>query len=129
MKGLFKKRLLAILLGFLVLAGTGEAQPNKRYVKNPEKDLFGKSLNKKNVKVKESRSVVKAKKKQAKAAEKTDRQYASYVKKSRERAVKIQSPEVRERMKKNRKEADDNYATKKKRINHDSKKAAKKYGK
>jgi hypothetical protein len=128
MKGLLKNKLLILLLAFIFTLSAAEAQPNKRYVKNPEKELFGKSLNKKNVKVKEPRSVVRAKKKQAESAKKIDKQYAKYVERNREHAIKIQSPEVQTRMKENRKESENNYAIKKKKTGKNSKKASKKYG-
>lgn len=124
-----EKRIFALAIVFAFAVSVSSGQENKRYVRNPEKDLFGKSLNKKKVKVKESRSVVRAKKKQADAQKKQEKEYADYVKKNRSRALEIQSPEVRTRMKQNRKEADINYVNKKKKVEKDSRAAARKYKK
>ena len=118
---------LAIVFAFAVSASSG--QENKRYVRNPEKNMFGKSLNNKKVKVKESKSIVRAKKKQAKAQKRQEKEYADYIKKNRSRALEIQSPEVRTRMKQNRKEADINYMNKKKKVEKDTRAAARKYKK
>jgi hypothetical protein len=129
MKILLSKRLLALSVILILVLSAGAAQENKRYVRNPEKKLYGKSLNTKKAKVRESRSVVRAKKKQAAAKKKEDREYAAYVKRNREHALKIQSPEVRTRIKENRKETDDNYKVKKKKAGDKAKKAGRKYGK
>jgi len=96
-------------------------------VRNPERQLFGKTLNTKTVKYRESPSVVRAKKKQAANQKKLDKEYDDYVKESRKRAVKIQSPEVQDRMLENRKEADKKYKEKKKKRTESSKKAGRKY--
>ncbi len=104
-----------------------EAQKYKRSIRNPERELFGKSLNTKTVKYKESPSIVRAKKKQAANEKKLDKEYDAYVKKSRKRAVEIQSPEVKARMLENRKEADLKYKEKKKNRTESSKKTGRKY--
>ena len=129
MKILSLNKLFILSVIFVFVISAAVAQENKRYVRNPEKDLFGKSLNNKKGKVKESRSVVRAKKKQAASERKKDKQYATYVKRNRTHSLKIQSPEVRTRMKQNRKEADSNYKIKRKRVNENTKKAGRKYGK
>ena len=123
------KRIIALAVVFVFAVSASSGQENKRYVRNPEKDLFGKSLNNKKVKVKESRSIVRAKKKQAKAQKRQEKAYADFVKKNRSRALEIQSPEVRTRMKQNRKEADVNYKNKKKKVEKDTRSAARKYKK
>jgi transcriptional regulator of nitric oxide reductase len=111
------------------MVSVSPAQENKRYVRNPEKDLFGKSLNKKKVKIKESRSIVRAKKKQATMQKKQEAEYADYVKKNRSRALEIQSPEVRSRMKQNRKDADIYYKNRKKKVEKNTRTAERKYKK
>jgi hypothetical protein len=123
------KRIFALAVVFIFAVSASSGQENKRYVRNPEKDLFGKSLNNKKVKVKESRSIVRAKKKQAKAQKRQAKEYADFVKKNRSRALEIQSPEVRTRMKQNRKDADINYKNKKKKVEKDTRTAARKYKK
>ena len=115
---------------FLLLSMTVsvcEAQRNKRSTRNPERILFGKSLNTKNVKYRESRAVVRAKKKQEANQRRQDKEYDAFVKETRKRAVKIQSPEVQARMLENRKEADLKYKEKNKRVSKSSKKAGRKY--
>lgn len=123
------KRIFALAIVFLFTVSASSGQENKRYVRNPEKNLFGKSLNNKKVKVKESRSVVRAKKKQANAQKRQEKEYADFVKKNRSRALEIQSPDVRTRMKQNRKEADTSYKNKKKKVEKDTRAAARKYKK
>ncbi len=121
------RRLLSLFLIMLCTKAVCEAQRSNRSIRNPEKELFGKSLNTKRVKYRESPSVVRAKKKQAANQEKMKKEYAEYVKNERKRAVEIQSPEVRERMTANRKEADLKYKEKKKKRIADTKKARRKF--
>ncbi len=119
----FRKLLPLFLILFCSLP-VCEAQRGGR---NPEKELFGRSLNTKRVKYRESPSVVRAKKKQAANQEKLKKDYADYVKNERRRAVEIQSPEVRERITANRKESDLKYKEKKKKRIADGKKAGRKF--
>lgn len=104
-----------------------DAQILNRAPRNPEKGLFGKSLNKKNTKVRESPAVRKAKKKQADNKKKLKKEHAELVKKNRERSLEIQTPEVRERMLENRKEADLKSIERRKQIKANSRGAARKY--
>ena len=129
MKKLLLQKSIVLMLAFFFLIPVCEGQRYKRSIRNPERYLYGKSLNKKNVRVKESPSVVRAKKKQAAIEKKADKEYNEYVKESRKRAVKIQSPEVQARMLENRKESDLKYKEKKKNIVKNSRKTGKKYGK
>ena len=121
------RRLLMLFLIMSCTISVCDAQRYKRSIRNPERELFGKSLNTKRVKYRESPSVVRAKKKQAANQEKLKKEYAEYVKNERKRAVDIQSPEVRERMTANRKESDLKYKERKKKRNADSKKAGRKF--
>jgi hypothetical protein len=117
--------LLTILFCFTI---TGcEAQRYKRSIRNPERALFGKSLNTKDVKYREAPSIVKAKKKQEANKKKIKKEYAVAVKENRKRAIKIQSPEVKERMIDNRKQSDLNYKDKKKKMEKNSRRTGKKY--
>jgi hypothetical protein len=127
MKNLQVRKLILLLLIMSFTATFSEAQKFKRNVRNPEKELFGKSLNNKSVKYKESPSIERAKKKQAKNKKKIKKDYKAYVKKEREHAVKIQSPEVQAQMRNNRKEADSKYKEKKKRNKQETKTAGKRY--
>ncbi len=123
------KRILAQVFVLVLAFSSVTGQENKKYVRNPEKDLFGKSLNNKRVKVREPGRVVRAKKKQAKAQKKKDREYAGYIKRNRARSLEIQTPEVRTRMKQNMKDADANFDNKRKKVEKDSRAAARKYKK
>jgi len=122
----FKKIVIFIFILFCTFSFC-EAQRYKRSIRNPEREVFKKSLNNKTVKYRESPSIVRAKKKQAANEKKLDKEYEAYVKESRKRSVEIQSPEVKARMLENRKEADLKYKEKKKNRTERSKKVARKY--
>ena len=67
-----------------------------------KKDYSGNRLGKKKqVKVKEPRSVTKAKKKQEANERKLKKDYAASIKRSQKRTIEIQTPEVQARMKQN----------------------------
>ena len=121
------KKLILLLLIILLSFSVCEAQKSKGKINNPERALFGKSLNNKSVKYKESPSVLRAKKKQAANEKKYKKAYEDYIKEERKRALKIQSPEVQARMINNRKEADLKYKEKKKRNKQAARKTGKKY--
>jgi hypothetical protein len=127
MKSIFFRRLIIILFAIFIIVPVCEAQRTKRSIRNPERYLFGRSLNNKNTKVRESRSVVRAKKKQAANQKKNKKEYDEFVKDSRKRAIAIQSPDVQERMKNNRKESDLKYKEKKKKLAENSRKSGRKY--
>jgi hypothetical protein len=119
-----------LILFFMILSFTVsacEAQRYKRSMRNPERDLFGKSLNTKTVKYKEAPSIMRAKRKQAANREKVKKEYKATVKENRKHAVKIQSPEVKTRMLANRKEADSRYKEKKKNMSENSRRTGRKY--
>jgi len=98
--------------------------------RNPERRLFGRSLGRKReIKVKEPRTVNKAKKKQEAKLKKQKKDYALFVIKSQKRSVEIQTPEVQARMKQNKKDSDANYKTKKKKVSASTKDAGRKYKK
>jgi hypothetical protein len=122
----FKKLFLIFLILFYAVS-LCEAQRYKRSIRNPERELFKKSLNTKTVKYRESPSIVRAKKKQAANEKKLDKEYDAHIKESRKRSVEIQSPEVKTRMLENRKESDLKYKEKKKNRTERSKKTARKY--
>jgi len=127
MKNFPFKKLILFFMIFSLATSVCEAQRYKRSIRNPERDLFGKSLNTKNVRYKEAPSIVRAKKKQAANQEKAKKEYKTAVKENRKRAVKIQSPEVKTRMLENRKESDLRYKEKKKNMSANSRRAGKKY--
>jgi hypothetical protein len=121
------KKLLYIFLILFCSVSVCEAQRYKKNIRNPERELFKKSLNNKTVKYRESPSIVRAKRKQAANEKKLDKEYDAHVKESRRRSVEIQSPEVKARMLENRKESDLKYKEKKKNRTERSKKTARKY--
>ena len=127
MKNFPVKRIVILLISLFVLLGICEAQQYKRSIRNPERKLFGKSLNNKTVKYRESREVVRAKKKQAANQKKLDKEYYAYVKKQKKRHLDIQSPEVKTRMIENRKESDQKFREKKKNLKEKSRKTGRKY--
>ena len=75
----------------------------------------------------EPKVVMKAKEKQEADEKKRERDYKQFVKENRQHALDIQTPEVRERMKQNRKEANINYKNKKKMISSKDRKNGRKY--
>jgi len=96
--------------------------------KNPEKRLFGKTLGKKReAKVKEPRSVLRAKRKQEANDRKLNKDYEKMVRRSQKRAIDIQSPEVQERMKQNKKDYTVRDKEMRKKVKASTKRAGKKY--
>jgi hypothetical protein len=101
---------------------------HKNASRKTEKRLFGKSLsNKKEIKVREPRSVLKAKKKQEANKRKLKSDYEKSVKRSKKRTLEIQTLEVQSRMKQNQKNSATRDKAKKKKVKTNSKKAEKKY--
>ena len=112
----------------LVILTLGIGSCNAQFFhKNPEKGLFGKSISKKQEKIKGPRKVIKAKKKQEANERKLKNDYEKSVKRSRGRTVDIQTPEVQERMKQNQKNSVIRDKEKKKNVKTRSKKAGRKY--
>jgi len=100
----------------------------KIFHKNPEKKLFGKTLgNKKEVKVKEPKTILKAKKNQEAKEKKLNKDKEKSVKRSQKRTRDIQTPEVQARMKQNQKDTAVRDKAKKKKTKTATKKARKKY--
>ena len=130
MNGLSLKYFFVLFIFVILSHSVCKAQNQRRSIRNPERELFGRTLNnKKEKKIKESRGVVRAKKKQEANENKLKRNYTGYVKGSRKQAIEIQSPEVQARMKENRKDAENRYKVKKKKITQNSRRAGKKYKK
>lgn len=129
MKLLHFKRLLLPLFILMFSCTVVEAQsferpPEHKLVKGVSKRPPGK---RRQLKVNVPRSVSKAKKKQESEERKRDRDYSKQLKEDRERHLEIQSPEVRERIIQNRKEADTNYKLRKKAVTTKNKKSGRKY--
>jgi hypothetical protein len=101
MNNLSIRKLFLVLFILTLAIGSSDGQ---LFHKNPEKALFGKTVGrKKEAKVKEPRSVLRAKRKQEANDRRLKRNYDKSVKRSQKRTVDIQSPEVQARMKQNKK--------------------------
>ena len=119
------RRIFLFIFLLSLLIGSCNAQI---FHKNPEKQLFGKTLGKKKeVKVKEPRSVLKAKRKQEANDRKLQKEYEKKVKRSQKRTIDIQSPEVQTRMKQNKKDFTMRDKEKKKKVRASTRKAGEKY--
>jgi len=129
MNNISMKRFFLILIISSMALGTVNAQLfHKNAAKSAERGLFGKSLNKKKqVKVKEPRSVSKAKKKQEAKERKLKKDYAASIKRSQKRTIEIQTPEVQARMKQNQIDTKERHKAKKKKVKKSTKKAGRKY--
>jgi hypothetical protein len=125
MNNLSTRKFFLILFVLALATGPGNAQI---FHKNPEKQLFGKShRNHKEAKVKEPRSVLKAKRKQEANDRRLEKNYEKSVQRSQKRTIDIQTPEVQARMKQNKKDTIVREKEKKKKIRETSQKAGKKY--
>ena len=131
MNGSVLKKLFLIMLMLATVAGTCEAQLFKRNApKKAERSLFRKNSTKgikKEPKIREPRKVTKAKREQAKRQEKIEKEYDKAVAEKKKRVVDIQSPEVQERMKQNKKNTETRYKEKKKKESSKTRKGRRKY--
>jgi hypothetical protein len=125
MNNLSLKRFLFLIFILSLACGSCNAQIFHR---NPEKKLFGKTVGvKKEPKAKEPGTVLKAKRKQEANDRKLKKDYEKSVKKSQQRTIDIQTPEVQARMKQNKKDYTIRDKGKRKKIKASSKRAGKKY--
>lgn len=125
MNNLSLRKLLLVFLLFSFAIGSSNGQ---LFHKNPEKALFGKTSGRnREAKVKEPRSVLRAKRKQEANQRRLDRNYDKAVKRSQKRTVDIQSPEVQARMKQNKKDITIRDREKKKNTEARTRGAEKKY--
>ena len=117
-----------VSLLFFLLSVTIGSISAQIFHKNPEKELFGKtSVNKKEAKVKEPRSVVRSKKKQEANVRKLNKNIEKSVRRSQKRTIDIQTSEVQARMKQNKKDNTARDKEKKKKVKASTKRAWKKY--
>jgi hypothetical protein len=123
-----KKYLRKLFLFLFVLSLTIGSCKAQLFHKNPEKALFGKTIrSKKEAKVKEPRTVLRAKRKQERNDRKLQKNYEKSVKRSQKRTIDIQTPEVQARMKQNKKEYTVRDKEKKKKVKSSNKRAGEKY--
>lgn len=126
MNNLILKKVLFAFFILVIISGQGNAQIFHK--KNPEKQLFGKThLKTKEAKVKQPKSVLRAKKKQESNDRRLKKANEKAVKQSQKRSVEIQTPEVQERMKQNKKDLKVRDKGKHRRIKSGTKSARKKY--
>ncbi len=123
------RKLLLLIFTLTLAAGSVDGQIFKHQnVRKTEKSLSGRSsARRKEPKVREPRTVLKAKKKQEANEKKLKNNYNQSIKDSQKRTIEIQTPEVQERMKQNKKDIDLRDKTRKKKVNSSTKKAGKKY--
>lgn len=119
--------LLALLVMPLNSAGYFPSDRPYEYGIPAEGLLVGPPKKNRDVKIKKPRAVTKAEKEQKAREKKLDKEYEEFVKASRKRAYDIQSPEVKERIKANRKETADKYKIKKKSNIKNTSRANRKY--
>lgn len=118
------KKLLLILFLLWLTADSCSQLLNK----NHEKQLFSKSnSNKGEAKIREPRKVRSTKKKQEANERKRKKEYKKSVKRTQQRTIDIQTPEVKARMKQNKKNTVIRNRSKKKKDKANSKRAANKY--
>jgi DNA repair exonuclease SbcCD nuclease subunit len=128
MNNLSIKRILifsmVLILATVVCDSQSFDRPN---APRQQRSVSKKPIKQKKDKITGSRSVKKVQKKQSAKEKKLDKDYEKYVKENRERAIEIQTPEVKERMKQNFRDADARYKAKKKKTVSSTRKAEKKY--
>ncbi|HNW57473.1 MAG TPA: hypothetical protein PLR88_01910 [Bacteroidales bacterium] len=122
-----KKIFLLICISLFTIGISNGQIFNKNSLKVAEKGLFGKSRKDKKVKIREPKTVTRAKKKQEANDKRLKKEYAKSVKESQKRSYEIQTPEVKARMKQNQKDTALRDKMKKKKVKSDTKKAGKKY--
>ncbi len=120
-------RTIVCLLSLLMFTAVCEAQrPAPGGIRIPQEKTNDRAPKNGRVKVRKL-NPEKAKKQQEANKRKQDKAWDEYVKENRKHALEIQTPEVRERMKTNRKDSDLKYKEKKKKISERSRKAGRKY--
>jgi len=125
-------RIRRLIILFLILLLTGLHSPAQSFERTrAQKRVNGVSKKppgqKKQVRIREPRSVSKAKREQKMSEKKRDREYKAQLKADRKRHLEIQSPDVRERILQNRKDSDARYKEKRKAVASRNKRAGKKY--
>lgn len=125
MNNLSARKLVLFFFPLLLVIGSCNA---RIFNKSPEKALFSKSHgNRKEVRAREPRSVLRAKKKQEANIRKLKKEYVKSVKRSQKRTIDIQTPEVQARMKQNKKELTVRDKDNKRNVKTSTKRAGRKY--
>lgn len=119
-------RVAAIILVLVTPIASGNAQDNGGRRTSLQNQIYGNPGGKSKIK-KKPVSIKRAKKEQEARIKKNKKEYAELVKENRKHAFEIQSPEVKDRMKNNRKDSDSRYREKRKMNAMNSRKAGRKY--
>ena len=125
----YLKRFILLFILVLLAAGPSEAQLfKKNSLKHVERGLFSKSRSSfRQPKVREPRSVTKAKRKQEAHQKQLKKEYKQSVKDTRKHAYEIQTPDVKARMDQNKKDIKARDKTKRKNKRSKNRKAGRKY--
>lgn len=117
------------MIAILFAAGACYGQSFKRPPgPKQNRSLIRKSSGKhKSVRIRESRHVGNVKRKAEAKDEQLKKEYAEGVRNNQKRSIEIQTPEVRARMKQNKKDSDANYKARKKKNGARGRKAGRKY--
>jgi hypothetical protein len=130
MNRLSLRQLLVFMLIFAVGISVCDAQTvGKMGTSTHKTGLFGRLFSKKNSKIKEPKKMSNSKRAQEEKKKKLKADYFKSVKESQKRTIKIQAPEVQERMKQNQKDITAREKAKKKKTSAANRKAGKKYKK
>ena len=121
------KKILLFLMIFSFSTALCAAQSFDKPVTKLTRNVSKKSVKQKKDRYYGSKSVKRTQKKQAANDRKLKKDYEDFVKSNQQRSIEIQTPEVKERMKQNIRNADASYKAKKKHNSNRTKNAAKKY--
>jgi hypothetical protein len=127
MNRLQSKNIILLLVAFVIAMPFGRAQSFDRppAPKSQKHAAHNGPLRHKNVKG--PANIEKVKKQQEEKKSKQKKDFAKYVKENQKRSIEIQTPEVKERMKQNIKDANSNYDSKHKNSASKTRKAGRKY--
>jgi hypothetical protein len=128
MKSLLSRKSILILIGLFLAACICQAQSFDRPAPpRQQKSTSSNRIRQKNTRVRGPKAVERAKKKQEANDRKLKKEYKDFVEENKKRSLEIQTPEVRERMKQNVKNANAGYKAKRKNQSAATRRAARKY--
>ena len=127
MNSLSFKKILIFTLFFSFSAAICEAQSFDKPVTKLDRNVSKRTIRQKKDKYHGPKSVKRAQNKQAAKDRKLKKDYKKFVKENQQRSFEIQTPEVKERMKQNKKNVNASYKAKKKNNSYRTRNAGKKY--
>lgn len=128
MKFLSSRKTILVLIVFILAAGIGQAQSFDRPAPpRQQKSTSNNRVRQKNTRIRGPKAVERARKKQEANDRKLRNEYKDFVEENKKRSLEIQTPEVRERMKQNVKNANAGYKAKRKSQSAATRRAARKY--